>query len=297
MRKVTDFFKPSSPSQGGRAQHHRPEKDTIHVAQPSAASLPRSKTNDKAALEGATCRSISPPPVKALGGDARRVALQGKLVIKSSDDEDDSDSSLENLDNLLGVSNRRQREGKVQLSSPALVTPQYKFSLGSLLDQTEKDAVAEAGILEARAALALPDPTTDIPRGPSQTSNPNAEDANHRDGKEAGEGLLASVVKEQGGQRDLQKIMHAMNRTEALNRPKAWYFFKDGSTNVGREVRDCPECVSSVRWQAMLRGQIMESLGMVSTSRLTLVTRSFPPTPSFHHRICCRNGCEAELLA
>lgn len=255
-RKVTDFFRPSA-SQRGRGRH---EEDTIQVAQPRLASTPSSKVEDNLGAQQAARQLVSPPSLKPSGNDARRVALQRKAVIKSSDDEgDSSDSSLENLDDLLQISKQpggsRQKDGMGQLASPALITPKYEFSLGSLLDQTEKDAAAEAGILEARAALALPDPIADNPTESTKTPNLGVESASHKDGEEAGEELLASVVKEQGGQRELQKIMHAMNRTEALNRPKAWYFFKEGSTNVTREVRECPEeGIRSARWQEMLRG-------------------------------------------
>lgn len=257
-RKVTDFFR-SAASQRSRTQDSQFEEETIQVAQPLPASISRSKDKDNVAVQGASRRSIPLPSLKASSKDAPQVPLHGKVVIRSSDDEgDDSDSSLENLDNLLGISNRpvgsRQNEDMGQLSSPALITPKYKFSLGSLLDQTEKDAAVEADISEARAALALPDPTADSPKGSTKTSKLTVQRGGHKDGEEADEELLASVVKEQGGQRDLQKLIHAMNRTEALNRSKAWYFFKEGSADSRRQVQDCPECIPSVRWQSMMRG-------------------------------------------
>ncbi|KAI9787903.1 MAG: hypothetical protein M1816_007389 [Peltula sp. TS41687] len=274
-RKVTDFFRPSA-SQQSRTQRSEIEEDTIQVAQPLRASIAHSKPKDNRAIQGASRGSIAPASLNLSTNDGPRVALRGKLVIKSSDDEgDDSDSSLENLDTLLGISNKplgsRRKEDVARLSSPELVVPTYKFSLGSLLNQTEKDAAAEADILEARATLAIPDPTAGSPNEPTKTSH--VEGAKDKDRGEDGEELLASVVKGQGGQGHLQKIMHAMNRTEALNRPRAWYFFEEESSEIGRQVQICPEWTPSVRWQSMLRDPSLRYQAFITGFAAEMVTR------------------------
>ena len=176
----------------------------------------------------------------------QRITKNGKIVIKSSDDEDsDSESSLDDLNDLLSLPTTRPRtraqaikstgdqkrphltpgsssSRRAPLSTALPATPRYKFSIASLVDQTERDHASDASVAKAKVLLA---PNKDPSRPPpveGVTSNANDED----DGNQHG-ALLSSVLSEDRDQIEMRKVMHAMKRTEALNRPKVWHFFAD----------------------------------------------------------------------
>lgn len=132
----------------------------------------------------------------------------------------------------------------------------YQFSLQSLLDQTREEAASEAAVAKAKALIN----TTEPGRGHArQSTNASVH------GAVGGEELLASLAeedRESGDTTGLQRIKHAMKRTEALRRPKAWYFFQQPSPGVDMDhgrpfpVRCCP----SVGWQATLKGRTYSEL-------------------------------------
>lgn len=138
-------------------------------------------------------------------------------------------------------------------STPATALPKYTFSLDSLVDRTEKDAASEAGVARARQAIQLSTAQSDLQHGVDRTSDPLIEPTNEVD-----RGLLKSVMDQSTEKGGMQKIMQAMNRTEALNRPKTWSFFHQQAPNLTVERRPLPEeCLSSSGWEAMLKGRIV----------------------------------------
>ncbi|KAI9817457.1 MAG: hypothetical protein M1827_001067 [Pycnora praestabilis] len=205
---------------------------------------------------------LTDPPSSSLGltgkpqsfqhissSDNHRVIEDGQVVIKSSDTEDsDSDSSLADIDELLstrksaavkvdskfigrssnahGLQRGSQRQGGSYAAffpSPLPVMPKYKFSLDSLMARSEKDLAAEAEVYQARVRMWSPMRDTEVNQA---TDTSNASVARPVDDEtNVDQGLLASVVQEDNEDGGLQKILHAMERTEALNREKAWYFF------------------------------------------------------------------------
>ena len=158
-----------------------------------------------------------------------------KRFIKSSDDEaSDTDSSLDDLDDLLAQQHASTANTTIT-SSPSLpyrtelshahrvvrpssavpVTKKYKFSLASLVRQTERDVLSEAHLAKAESSL-----NRGRTRGETSEARSNAS----KDGLDTS--LLQTVVNEDEGRGEMQKVLHAMKRTEALSRPLAWYFFE-----------------------------------------------------------------------
>ncbi|KZF20826.1 hypothetical protein L228DRAFT_262713 [Xylona heveae TC161] len=202
------------------------------------------------------------PPSQELPSDTQTRGMRGgKVFVKSSDDEDSDLESLEDIDNILSR-NKDKPLGVKEEQSPALksrlrsgglrfgrgtndhsprIIPKYKFSLDSLVRQTEEDQVTEAKVASARAAMDL-----------AFASKPAvAAVARHAGGID--ESLLYSLVSEGGDEGHVERVLHAMGRTGALNREAVWYFFGPRNASQPLESQPFPQTESPNRWEAILR--------------------------------------------
>ena len=185
---------------------------------------------------------------------SRRVVKNGEAMVKNSDEEFDSDSSLEDPEELLksyGIGHKSSPLTEPDLSNgiyPAQrVTrsmdnhkkkgprelppvPKYKFSLGTLVAKAEKDDAAEAGVEQAlQLAEELDRKRAALLEGVS------------RDGLTDGinSDVLASVMKKEDPD-DIGKLMQAIQRTEALQFKKSWYFLDSRTEAIVRP--EFPSC-------------------------------------------------------
>jgi hypothetical protein len=147
-------------------------------------------------------------------------------IIEPSDDEHDSDSSLEELSTRLQYKNtakhasprangsessrntRVRNRGKVTTIHSPPPKPKYKFTMEALIKQAESHKAAEES---ARSTKALLENTME------QKSQYNSPEA-------ARDRMLKSVVDGKEGT-DVDKILQAVKRTEAIRSEKKWYFF------------------------------------------------------------------------
>jgi hypothetical protein len=195
-------------------------------------------------------------------------------IIKSSDDEEESnsDSSLDDLDQLISLakpasstagpvtssarSNRVDRNRVQQRSPTASVgpaAPQYKFSIASLVAQAEEDDASEARIAKAESVL----------RKDANQSLGTEPERNSRNGSvnEVDKSLLGTVLGRDEAQGGMQKVMHAMKRTEALSRPMTWYFFDPTYVVPPSCERGFPDyCLADSGWESLLGGNITDAL-------------------------------------
>lgn len=210
----------------------------------------------------------------------RQVVRNGQLVIKSSDDEDStSDSSLDDLDDLLTAqkpmiemsaagdvilsldrgtvhtrsqTKARQSEGRGHSSSTSRlpVIPRYKFSLDSLVSQSERDTASESDVAKARSLFrAVEEQGTLARKNSTEASIANGPEQVH-------ETLLASVVSGSGEGTSLHKVLNTMKRTEALHRAKSWLFFCDGHPLSECKPQPFPtNYLSSPFWRILTEGQ------------------------------------------
>ncbi|KAL8741758.1 MAG: hypothetical protein Q9190_005671 [Brigantiaea leucoxantha] len=245
------------------------EKASIHDAEPkisiSTSSSPLS-----------SLRSLpSQPPATQTPSHERgqRISRNGEIVIKDSDDEQsNSDTSLEDINDLLvppkslatmltapelqlprsphstsrfkvgdTASKRKGRRSPIAVHNSAMnskVTPKYKFSLETLMQQRLRDETSQATSDRARQMLASLDEKEGKKQGVAQG--------------EIDSDLLASVVNgqdEEGG--DVDRLMMAVQRTEALHQESVWYFFKDKDEATNTTARDFPT-VSDPPWRDVL---------------------------------------------
>ncbi|KAI9809311.1 MAG: hypothetical protein M1825_002602 [Sarcosagium campestre] len=240
--KLTDFFRPRAQpdkrQQGKENLKRNDIEDCIIVAQTSVQS-PGHDVNAQVSEPKPTQSSDEVPDrssgsVPLSNSSNQRIVKDGKVIIRSSDDEDsDSDLSLMDLDQLLAIPrpanakteslipNRAKDDRLIALENQnkrglkRQRTRHYKFSLASLVDHAEKEIASEADVKRAKIALKVND--DEAGEGGNDTE---AESSNNID-----RSAVVSMVQEGQEQGNAQKMMNAVSRTEVLRRPKIWHFF------------------------------------------------------------------------
>lgn len=200
-------------------------------------------------------RSGSQGPLLA---SSQRVTRNGEVMIRNSDDEgSDSGSSLGDIDDLLQSKKRSDpmvsspltelgssTSGYTERSSPKVAcrtrsrtsatvpkdtmrrqsppphTPKYRFDLGTLVQRSVKYEKAEACMSKAREALESIER-----RGASRAAEVSLDPLGNGDVDAA---LITSALKGRGESNEVEKLLSAIHRTEALQREKSWSFFEDG---------------------------------------------------------------------
>lgn len=213
---------------------------------------------------------------------SQRTVKNGIVVIRDSDeDRSDTDTSLEDIDNLIGARNlpdvspsrsedgspqhaTRARAGKSarkgQDRSAAAVAPlptakpKYKFSLNTLVKQRQKEKESRLIVENARNLL---DGLGEQKSSSTETGNGTLD-----------VDLLATLIKDENDGGNIDRLMGAIARTEALDQQKRWSFFEDNQDDIDAEPADCPAVVDAfwrsifhdpgTRQQAFLGGYVVE---------------------------------------
>ncbi|KAI9838892.1 MAG: hypothetical protein M1819_004100 [Sarea resinae] len=287
-RKLTDFFRPAAALSIKRPRSLDSSDDTIIVAQPADQSPGSLNSNtvsrrsrlheagtesehvDKGAPDLRSSPIDQPSSSQSLPSHGnQRIVKNGKTIIRSSDDEESDLDSLDDLNDLLApqrppvgadrhldqnsstlkVRSRSRRQENSSSIAPS-VTPNYKFSLDSLVERTVEDVASEAGVAEARAIL-----------GPAsmRSQRQSGEQTGHttpgmsRGGEHAQTQLIASVMNESAEDGHYNRILHAIERTDALYSEKGWYFFEDGPTSETEKYNTFPiKTIHSDAWRGVL---------------------------------------------
>ena len=210
---------------------------------------------------------------------SQRVVKDGVVVVKNSDDETtDSEGSLADIDDLLNprkstsksspltepeipeepLKDAREHKNGIRRSgrnknptaktsrvSTLPTSPKYKFSLDSLVAQTKRDDEAELGAEQARTLLG------DLEHEAVRRKTDGGERSTAEDTVDAD--LVATAVRERGSGDDVDRLLNAIQRTEALHRGKSWPFFDDRSSTVYKQP-DFPANAGTQCWKSILRG-------------------------------------------
>ncbi|KAI4128344.1 MAG: hypothetical protein LQ338_002789 [Usnochroma carphineum] len=253
---------------------------------------------------------------------SQRITKNGEVVIRDSDeDRSDSESSLEDIDDLLGrrkppaesssVSEdvlppvpsppaTRSKSGKSAVgghtrsaaatanhSPTPIAIPKYKFSLNALIKQRRKDEDSRA-IIENAQNLLLEGLEE---QKPSSTGTPNAA---------LDENLLATVIKNDDDEGNMDRLMAAIERTDALDQQKTWSFFRDKDDGVDAEPAECPTVADPywrsifddplTRQQAFLTGYVGECSSLRKLPDKLLIwllgAACHEPRDDLHHSYC-----------
>ncbi|KAI9804983.1 MAG: hypothetical protein M1833_006286 [Piccolia ochrophora] len=264
-RKVTDFFRPAPRWASKASEQDDRLEESITLARPPPVA--QTKSADAGGSFRSSAPSDHPSAFHSQSNEgSQRTVKNGIVIIRSSSDEESSsDSSLDDLETLLAPRIReagsdatrkqaavkpcipkgpRMHESLHDAPSSSLPhVPKYKFSLGSLVTNAERDKAYYTGFGKTKVTLNINSET-----GLDGSLGRSTENGN------VNENLLASVVdgpEEPGG---LQKVMRAMERTEAFSRNMVWYFFRHDIASGTAQARPFPEHVSSSqRWHARLK--------------------------------------------
>lgn len=205
---------------------------------------------------------------------SQRIIRNGEVIIKDSDDDrSDSDVSLEDLEDLIaprkspprssplspyelplprpllsGRSANTRTEAKKSkrtsgFSSTETKLPTYKFSLAALIKQSENEENSRTSLRDARRLLESLDEQQ--PLAGTETTVGLDED------------LLASVIRNDGDQTDVGRLMAAIKRTEALHQEEAWSFFDENHELMDLEPPDFPS-VDDPDWQRICEGLYLQ---------------------------------------
>ncbi|KAL9122585.1 MAG: hypothetical protein Q9187_000856 [Circinaria calcarea] len=215
---------------------------------------------------------------------SQRVMRKGQVMITNSDDESDSGTSSDDLDELLNLTRHnvhsspsteadllpstsmkrkrsseerrvgRRRSGKCKnIAQPpdALpVMPKYRFSLQSLIAQAEEDEAAETSAMQAKEIV----DALDEHRAAREAKH-GPVGRNH--GKEsASEGLLVSMMEKKGEGESIDRLVQAIQRTEALHQEKSWSFFTSAEPTSPHEIAEFPRSNSLGIWHDILNGPL-----------------------------------------
>ncbi|PQE05057.1 2-isopropylmalate synthase protein [Rutstroemia sp. NJR-2017a BBW] len=258
---IRGFFKPVPPS-----------------SKPSASQTPGTRSKSRQVV-GSTSTSTadartrarsSSPPVPSLSSNLVVAVPQfspniSNGIVPGSDDEDDDDSStcsLEDLSTAIWKTESQPPAKPSTLSVPAPSTPRasrsrkppapsfklsplaakqsnFKFDLKSLVSAAADDDALEERTKRVKALMESPEDTEMTDAGGFGLSEAHGE-------------ILRNIKidKDEGaGQRDAQKVLKAVQRTEATNTVQRWYFFETEPTSPLRKRQPFPKQSLPREWK------------------------------------------------
>lgn len=208
---------------------------------------------------------------------SQRFVRDGKVIIRSSDDESESDVSLDDIDDLLvarrhtiassplteldvshppslkqeavtgtGSGGRRSRSTRANttcLSSAIPVMPKYKFSLKALEEKAKDDEALEVGSSKAKSLLDSFEHEKITSVGKARRVDKAGDNFDAK--------LISAVMKEKGDEEGIGRLMTAIERTEAFHHGKIWSFFKTANDPTLLEQGSFP-FLDDVHWHGIL---------------------------------------------
>lgn len=195
---------------------------------------------------------------------SRRIVKNGVVIVRSSDTEEDSDSSLEDVSVIL---NRPKIPSSASSTPPIRTTmedesgratnmfarrpihsrtrapprpkPSYQFSLAALVDFTREDVNSAVRIADAKAEL-------EMKKEGLSASKKDAID----------QALLASVIEDGEDDHKAQRLLQAIERTDALHKDTVWHFFEDqASATLPRSSPFPKDALPSQGWARILKSK------------------------------------------
>ncbi|KAL8907113.1 MAG: hypothetical protein Q9207_001605 [Kuettlingeria erythrocarpa] len=275
VRQTTELTKPfiapndtiliSSQSSGLSSLHDSSPSPPEALPDPVPAVSDLKSKGSNANSSSAGDVTLSQVPVTS---SSQRTVKNGEVIIRDSDeDRSDTDASLEDIDDLIGArkpptvsssgsggetlspsapratrarttkyARRGQDRSAAALAPLPTATPKYKFSLNTLVEQRQKEKESRLIIENAQNLL---DGLDEQKTWSIDTANVTL-DAD----------LFATLVKDENDGGNIDRLMAAIGRTEALDQQKTWSFFKDSQDDIDAKPADCPAVVDAF-WQSV----------------------------------------------
>lgn len=218
-------------------------------------------------------------PSESITRTSQRVVKNGAIVIRSSDDESDSDSSLDDIDGLLArksaststppteselalpfantrpgqkirASTRLKKQNSAVSSTPQVrptfrMPPDYKYSLASLVQRSKEEKALEENIAKTKSALDSHDIENSLSLGNSHGSAPTRAKVDRA--------LLVSVMNKRSEGEDIDRLLMAVQRTEAFDLGITWSFFDDLQSISPSKQAKLP-ILTGTQWEGILDG-------------------------------------------
>lgn len=219
-------------------------------------------------------------PLESITRSSQRIVKNGAIVIRSSDDESDSDSSLDDIDGLIArksapnstppteseltlplanmqtgqkirASSRLKKPNTAISFTPQVqpkfrMPPEYKYSLASLVQRGKEEKALEENIAKAKPALDSHDIEDSLTFGGSHGSAPTEVNIDRT--------LLVSVMKKKNEGEDIDRLLMAVQRTEAFDLGTTWSFFDDLQGILPSKQAKFPT-LTGTRWEGILNGK------------------------------------------
>lgn len=218
-------------------------------------------------------------PLESITRSSQRIVKNGAIVIRSSDDESDSDSSLDDIDGLLArksapnstppteseltlplantqtgqkirASSRLKKPNTAVSSTPPVqpkfrMPPEYEYSLASLVQRSKEEKALEEKIAKAKSALGSHDIENSLTFGGSHESAPTEAKIDRT--------LLVSVMKKRNEGEDIDRLLVAVQRTEAFDLGTTWSFFNNLQSISPSKQAKFPT-LTGTQWEGILDG-------------------------------------------
>lgn len=218
-----------------------------------------------------TKRKNEQPPPQLEPANAQSVTSKTEMATSQQTFGDSSDSDSDLPDLFTGAttpqkptrSTRKLRDAgsTVKSRAPPYGSPltfqpkhKYKFSITSLVSQSQRHEATEASAQRAKTILDEPG---------------NGEEAGQQDDKEA---LLESVLADKDAD-SADKIMQAVARTEATSTEKRWYFFDPESKTPTHKPTTPPARISKL-YQKWNQGGKIDRASTAVSGALSNVART-----------------------
>lgn len=219
-------------------------------------------------------------PLESITRSSQRIVKNGAIVIRSSDDESDSDSSLDDIDGLIArksapnstppteseltlplantqtgqkirASSRLKKPNTAVSFTPQVqpkfrMPPEYKYSLASLVQRSKEEKTLEENIAKAKSALDSHDIENSLTFSGSHGSAPTESKIDRT--------LLVSVMKKKNEGEDIDRLLMAVQRTEAFDLGTTWSFFDDLQGILPSKQAKFPT-LTGTRWEGILNGK------------------------------------------
>lgn len=219
-------------------------------------------------------------PSESITRSSQRIVKNGAIVIRSSDDESDSDSSLDDIDGLIArksaqnstppteseltlplantqtgqkirASSRLKKPNTAVSFTPEVqpkfrMPPEYKYSLASLVQRSKEEKALEENLAKAKSALDSHDFEESLTFGGSHGSAPKEAKIDTT--------LLVSVMKKKNEGEDIDRLLMAVQRTEAFDLGTTWSFFDDRQGLLPSKQAKFPT-LTGTRWEGIVNGK------------------------------------------
>lgn len=262
-------------------------------------------------------------PLESITRSSQRIVRNGAIVIRSSDDESDSDSSLDDIDGLLArksapnstppteseltlpyantqtgqkirASSRLKKPNTAVSFSPQVqpkfrMPPEYKYSLASLVQRSKEEKALEEKIAKAKSALDSHDIENSLAFGGSHGSAPTEAKIDRT--------LLVTVMKNRNEGEDIDRLLMAVQRTEAFDLGTTWSFFDDLQSISPSKQAEFPT-LTGTQWEGILNGTFVNMVirGCNRNQPIDTISREQSFLQGHVGDIASKRGLPEELL-